>query len=186
TNFFNFMDGADGMSSIHSLTIFVMIVVLSYLQETLSLFLSTELLWMIIALIIGFALFNWPRAILFLGDCGAIPIGFLLAFILIDISLSGHVVFALIISFYYWLDPSITLAKRIINKQFFWQAHSCHFYQQALKRRWSHHKLANIMVGFNLLLAILALLSLLQPVGALILAFLATSTLLCYLGGRLS
>src|SRR5262245_48816937 len=51
--------------------------------------------------IVGFAPFNKPVARLFLGDVGSLPIGLLLAWLLIELAGSGHFIAALILPLYY-------------------------------------------------------------------------------------
>src|SRR6266567_4481983 len=88
----------------------------------------------------AFLLFNFPPARLFMGDAGSVPIGFLAAVL----SLSGWrdgdwpfwfpaAVFAPFIA-----DATLTLLKRILARERFWEAHNKHYYQRLVRMGWSH------------------------------------------------
>src|SRR5262249_30536398 len=81
--------------------------------------------------ILGFAPSNRPVARLFLGDVGSLPIGLLLGWLLLQLAGTGHLAAALILPFYYLLDATITLLRRIARRERFWEAHRSHFYQRA-------------------------------------------------------
>ncbi len=168
-NFFNFMDGADGLSAIAIITIITAILILHYM-EYFDPLIPVPILWLLLVLTIGFAGLNCPKAILFLGDAGSIVFGFILAASLIDATLSGYGAFAIIASLYYLIDPFMTLLKRMIKGERFWRSHSTHSYQQALARGWSHQQLAFCVILLNSSLILLALLSLMAPIAAFILA----------------
>src|SRR5262249_56747959 len=81
---------------------------------------------------LGFAHLNRPVARLFLGDVGSLPIGLLLAWLLILLAGSGHVAAALLLPLYYLADASATLFRPLLNGEQVWQAARTHFYQLAL------------------------------------------------------
>lgn len=122
---------------------------------------------------IGFAFFNRPMARLFLGDVGSLPIGLILAWLLILVAGNGDWIAAVLLPLYYLADSTITLLRRVLNGEKVWQAHRSHFYQRA-----SDHGLAVIQIVrrvfiVNVLLAVLALATVLRPsreldIGALI------------------
>ena len=62
---------------------------------------------------IGFAPLNRPVARLFLGDVGSLPIGLLLAWLLILLAGNGHLAAALLLPLYYLADATITLLRRL-------------------------------------------------------------------------
>jgi UDP-N-acetylmuramyl pentapeptide phosphotransferase/UDP-N-acetylglucosamine-1-phosphate transferase len=55
-----------------------------------------------------------------LGDVGSLPIGCLLAWLLIQLAAHGHLVAALLLPLYYLADATITLLRRVINGERFW------------------------------------------------------------------
>ena len=56
----------------------------------------------------------------------------------------------------FWADATITLLRRMIRRERFWEAHRTHFYQQAIQAGWSHKKTALVCAGVNLVLIALA------------------------------
>ena len=81
--------------------------------------------------VLGFAPLNRPVARLFLGDVGSLPMGLLLAYLLLRLAAEGHVVAALLIPAYSCADATLTLLRRAFRGEKVWQAHRSHFYQRA-------------------------------------------------------
>lgn len=156
-NAFNFMDGIDGITSVEVFFICLSIIFFQFFleKEINVLALST------LITITAFIYFNWSPATIFLGDSGSIPLGFLIVSLLIDLSLKGYWLASITLPLYYILDTSITLFKRIYNKKKFWQAHSEHYYQLALKNGFSHVKVNYFVILINVGLFFLSFFSLL-------------------------
>jgi UDP-N-acetylmuramyl pentapeptide phosphotransferase/UDP-N-acetylglucosamine-1-phosphate transferase len=112
---------------------------------------------------LGFAPFNRPVARLFLGDVGSLPIGLMLAWILILLAGKGHVAAALLLPLYYLADATITLARRLANREQVWKAHRTHFYQRATDGGFSVIEIVVRIFVLNLALALLALVSAIEP-----------------------
>jgi UDP-N-acetylmuramyl pentapeptide phosphotransferase/UDP-N-acetylglucosamine-1-phosphate transferase len=105
---------------------------------------------------IGFAPFNRPVARLFLGDVGSLPIGLLLAWLLILLAGQGHLAAAILLPLYYLADATITLLRRLVNGEPIMQAHRSHFYQRASERGFSDFQIVWRVFALNLLLCALA------------------------------
>src|SRR5262249_62276271 len=112
----------------------------------------------------GSARFNGRWARLFLGDVGSLPIGLLLAWLLILLALNGHVAAALLLPLYYLADATLTLARRLIAGEQVWQAHRTHFYQRATDGGFSVSEIVGRVFAANAVLAILAVVSVTIPV----------------------
>ncbi len=80
---------------------------------------------------LGFALFNKHPAKIFLGDAGSLPIGLILAFMLIFVA-QAHLAAALLLALYTLSDPTLTLFRRIAAGEQIASAHRTHFYQRAI------------------------------------------------------
>ncbi len=80
---------------------------------------------------LGFAIFNKHPASIFLGDAGSLPIGLCLALMLIYVA-HANLAAAILLPLYMVADTSITLVRRIVNKEPFLSAHRSHFYQRAV------------------------------------------------------
>jgi UDP-N-acetylmuramyl pentapeptide phosphotransferase/UDP-N-acetylglucosamine-1-phosphate transferase len=156
-NLVNFMDGIDWMTVAESVPVSGTLVLLG-LAGTLPL-LPATVAAALLGAILGFAPFNKPVARLFLGDVGSLPIGLLLGWLLLQLAGEGHVAAAVILPLYYLLDATITLARRIVDGERFWQAHRSHFYQRATDNGFSVLAVVARVVLVNLALAALALVS---------------------------
>lgn len=151
-NLFNFMDGIDGITGMQSLHICLGVWVLALIGQLPDMYLIYTAI--IGAAAVGFLVWNWHPAKLFLGDVGSVPLGFMLGFLLLQTAALGHPVAALILPAYYLADAGITLLKRIGRREKIWQAHSSHYYQQAVRSGWSHSTVVLCIAMANLLLLI--------------------------------
>ena len=112
---------------------------------------------------IGFAYFNRPVAVLFLGDVGSLPIGLLLGWLLLLLAGRGHLAAAVLLPLYYLADATITLFRRLLRREPVWQAHRTHFYQRATDGGFSvTDVVARVFLG-NLVLCALALVTVIAP-----------------------
>jgi UDP-N-acetylmuramyl pentapeptide phosphotransferase/UDP-N-acetylglucosamine-1-phosphate transferase len=136
-NLFNFMDGIDGLAGSETAAIGLGLVA----------FAGVGLGWdpglaalggAIAAAAIGFLMWNWAPARIFLGDVGSVPLGYLLGFLLLDTASRGHWKIALILPLYFLADATITLLRRVLRGERVWQAHREHFYQHAVQLGRSH------------------------------------------------
>jgi UDP-N-acetylmuramyl pentapeptide phosphotransferase/UDP-N-acetylglucosamine-1-phosphate transferase len=175
-NVVNFMDGIDWITVAEVVPVTGVIVVLA-------LFGVVGLLPAIVAAALfgaalGFAPFNRPVATLFLGDVGSLPIGLLLGWLLLELAFSGHLVAALILPLYYFADATITLGRRVVRGEAFWQAHRTHFYQRATDNNFSVHEILIRVFFVNLGLGALALVAVAARSSAPALTALAVSVAL--------
>lgn len=130
------MDGIDGITCSETITICIGMVLIAFFSQF-----PQEVAVFALALAIccaGFLPWNWHKAKIFLGDVGSIPLGFLVGWLLIVLAMYGYWAAALILPAYYFTDAGITLLMRLIRKKKIWQAHSEHFYQQAVRSGKSH------------------------------------------------
>lgn len=141
TNLYNFMDGSDGLAGGMALFGFGSYALAAVLQGQADLALAST----VIALAaLGFLLFNFPPAKVFMGDAGSIPLGFLAA----GFGLLGAVRgswpgwFPLLVFAPFVLDASVTLARRGLRGEKIWHAHKEHYYQRLIRMGWSHRKTA--------------------------------------------
>jgi UDP-N-acetylmuramyl pentapeptide phosphotransferase/UDP-N-acetylglucosamine-1-phosphate transferase len=160
-NLVNFMDGLDWMTVAE-------VVPVSGALAAIGLFgilppLATVVSLALCGAMLGFAYFNRPVAKLFLGDVGSLPIGLMLGWLLI--LLAGHdaAIAAVLLPLYYLADSSITLVRRALNGEEVWRAHRTHFYQRATDRGLSVYEVVARVFAVNLVLAVLALATVLAP-----------------------
>ncbi len=175
-NLVNFMDGIDWITVAEIVPITGGLLLLGWLGA-----ISPSAMVLAAALLgatLGFAPANRPTASLFLGDVGSLPIGLLLGWLLLSLALRGHIAAALLLPLYYLADASLTLARRIIAREPFWQAHRTHFYQRATDRGFSVPQIVARIFALNLLLVGLAVISVIQPTLAVTIATLAAGLVL--------
>ena len=130
-NLVNFMDGADGLVSTQALCVAVGMGLIA----TFGAFPNAQLAWLSAMLFACWApllWFNWPPARLFMGDAGAIPLGFVLALMgLMAFLTDPSVGFAwLILMMPFLVDTGLTLCIRVFAGMPPHVAHRDHAYQR--------------------------------------------------------
>ena len=136
-NLYNFMDGSDGLAGGMAVFGFGFYGVAAWLAG------STELALVnlsIAAAAGAFLVFNFHPARIFMGDAGSVPLGFLAAALGVIGWLQQDwtwwfppVVFSPFI-----VDASVTLARRLLQREKVWQAHRDHYYQRLVRLGWGH------------------------------------------------
>jgi UDP-N-acetylmuramyl pentapeptide phosphotransferase/UDP-N-acetylglucosamine-1-phosphate transferase len=182
-NLVNFMDGLDWMTVAEVVPITATIALIGFFEAQPPW--ATVVSLALCGAMIGFAFFNRPVARLFLGDVGSLPIGLILAWLLILVAGSGDWAAAILLPLYYLADATLTLLRRIVNGEKVWQAHRSHFYQRATDNGLSVIQIVRRVFVVNLILAALAIAATLLPgaevaigtliAGALIVAWLLMS-----------
>jgi len=181
-NLFNFMDGIDGISAVETVCTgagIAGVAMISGLDAPLA-----DLGLVMTAGALGFLLWNWQPAKIFLGDIGSVPLGFLLGWLLLSLAASGQGAAALILPAYYLADATITLFRRALRGEKVWRPHRQHFYQRAVQKGAGHARVSLAILAANILLIGLAVLATLgQPGAALAGAALVVAGLLVFLNG---
>ena len=160
-NLTNFMDGIDWMTVAEAVPITAGLIVIGFLGA-----LPMHAGVVALALcggLIGFAPFNRPVARIFLGDVGSLPIGLLLAWQLVLLAGNGHIAAAVVLPLYSIADATLTLLRRVANREPFWRAHRTHFYQRATDRGLGVSEVVKRVFATNLVLTALACASVLWP-----------------------
>ncbi len=154
-NLVNFMDGLDWMTvaEVVPITAALAVIGLLGLLPQAAIVVSLALC----GAMIGFAYFNRPVAKLFLGDVGSLPVGLILAWLLILLAGNGGRAAAILLPLYYLADSTITLVRRARNGEKIWRAHRSHFYQRATDRGYSVLDVVTRVFAVNLALAALAI-----------------------------
>jgi UDP-N-acetylmuramyl pentapeptide phosphotransferase/UDP-N-acetylglucosamine-1-phosphate transferase len=180
-NLFNFMDGIDLISVVETIGIALGVIALTAFGFT------AEWHGIVAAAVagamLGFAPWNAPAARLFLGDAGSIPIGFLLAVLLIHVAAEGALVAAVVLPLYYLADATITLMRRFLRGERVWEGHRQHFYQQATRNGLTVVDTVRRIAVLDAMLIVLAVIATLRgsawtPLAALVGAAVAVGWLL--------
>lgn len=160
-NLTNFMDGIDWMTIAEFVPIAIGLGLIGMLGGLPAHAVSVVLA--VCGALLGFAPFNKPVARIFLGDVGSLPIGLLFAWLLVLLAGSGHLAAAVVLPLYYLADATLTLLRRVKDREPFWKAHRTHFYQRATDRGWSVPQIVVRVFLVNAVLAALATWSAMRP-----------------------
>ena len=164
-NLFNFMDGINGIAGAETVAIAIGYVLIGLLTMTTASSLpDMQLALALLGATAGFLVWNCrERALVFLGDVGSVPLGFLMGVLSIDLAVEGHWAAALILPAVFFADAKITLIKRVLKGEKPWEPHKTHFYQRAAAALGSHLAVVWRLTVANALLIAAALWSLSSP-----------------------
>lgn len=129
-NVWNFMDGIDGLAASQAILV---ASVPALLAGGAGLALGLAL----VAATAGFLPWNFPRARLFLGDSGSGALGFAIAALVAMAAVeygARALALALLPLSAFLLDAGLTLARRILMRERWWQPHVTHAFQRAARR----------------------------------------------------
>lgn len=160
-NLFNFMDGMDGLAAMEAVIVLTTIAFVCWQVGAQLLALSAVLL---VSSVLGFLVWNKPPAKLFMGDVGSATLGFIIALYI----LMAHKYYAVplsvlcIVYSFFGFDASMTLLRRIIGKERWYEAHASHAYQR-LYRQFGAVRTLLVSTGVNVVLASLALFVFFHP-----------------------
>lgn len=138
-NLYNFMDGMDGFAGGMSVFGFSTLAIAGLLAQHDAFALINALL---VVSSLGFLVFNFPPAKIFMGDVGASTLGYFAAALILWANHSDILpLWAGLLAFSpFIVDATVTLFIRISRKEKIWQAHKTHHYQQLVEAGWSHKK----------------------------------------------
>jgi UDP-N-acetylmuramyl pentapeptide phosphotransferase/UDP-N-acetylglucosamine-1-phosphate transferase len=180
-NLTNFMDGIDGLigGSVAVLGVTLTLALLRIDEPTRAL--EASLLG---GAALGFTLWNWRPAKLFLGDVGSVPMGFLLGWLLLTLAGHGYRIASLLFLFYLGWDATLTLVKRAARGETPWRAHREHFYQRATQAGLSHARVAGAAIAVQFALGLCGVWAIFMPIPALIVASVLALALLGWMATR--
>lgn len=150
-NLSNFMDGIDGLAGSEAAAIGGGLLAFAALGSGVDPA-SALLAAAILGASLGFLVWNWSPARVFLGDVGSAPLGYLTGFLLIGLALRGGWKIALVLPLYFLADATITLARRALRGERVWHPHREHFYQRAVQSGLSHAAVVRRVIAADLLL----------------------------------
>jgi Fuc2NAc and GlcNAc transferase len=148
TNLFNFMDGIDGLAGMEVVLVSSFGAALM-IQDGLPGY--SQLSWSLAAASLGFLVWNWPPAKIFMGDAGSGFLGFTLGTLALFSSRSKpELLWPWLILFAAFLvDATVTLLRRMISRARWYDAHRSHAYQHAAQTCTSHAKVTLAVAAIN-------------------------------------
>lgn len=160
TNFFNFMDGIDGLAGGQATASFAAVMLAGWSAD------ASLLAACVGSASLGFLLHNWSPARVFMGDVGSGFLGFLIASLpfLAPIDRRGDAVVAIAVGLaLFLLDPLETLFRRAMARKVLTGSHREHAYQQFLDPGEAAGTVAGVMVAAGVGLALLGAMAFRQP-----------------------
>jgi Fuc2NAc and GlcNAc transferase len=145
-NLFNFMDGIDGIAASEGAFMLLGFAGLAlFVGHGSALDVAPALIAG--AACLGFLVWNWAPASIFMGDVGSGYLGYVIAVIAIDSSKGSPIgIYAwLILGGVFVVDSTLTLFRRLFRGEPILQAHRIHAYQW-LSRRWGSHSAVTFTV----------------------------------------
>ena len=136
-NLYNFMDGLDGQAGFQSFYIFLVSGLLLIWQGE-GLFADLNLL--LAFSVLGFLVWNWPKAKVFMGDVGSTSLGLLVAITSIRYQQKISFLVYLILYMPFLFDSTVTLLRRMFAGEPWYEAHNRHAFQRLFQSGWSHQK----------------------------------------------
>ena len=155
TNFFNFMDGIDGLAGAETVVVGGVggVLLLAGGEPGLA----------CVALALagaaaGFLRHNWAPARVFLGDVGSTYLGFTLCTVAVASANRGSVpmiVWGILLGAFVF-DATVTLVRRVLDGRSVCEGHREHAFCRAVRAGWSHAQVTLSVVALDLVLAVLA------------------------------
>ncbi|MEB3842303.1 MraY family glycosyltransferase [Pseudomonas guariconensis] len=145
-NLYNFMDGIDGLASVEAICVSCGGAFLYILSG------NDEFVWGAIALAcatLGFLIWNFPPAKIFMGDAGSGFLGISLGILSLQAAgVDSELFFGwLILLGVFIVDATVTLLRRMLKGARIYEAHRSHAYQYA-SRYYGGHKPVTLTVLF--------------------------------------
>jgi len=149
-NIFNFLDGADGYLSVNSLVCFLAFGLNSFNKGNFDFDFYLSITMILVMSVYLF--FNFPKAKLFMGDCGSITLGYLVGYFTFVLIFNGDWKIALAIIFYPLLDVTLTIFRKMKKGYYPWERLFDYFFLRALKgQSFNHKKILLVTTIYNTL-----------------------------------
>jgi UDP-GlcNAc:undecaprenyl-phosphate GlcNAc-1-phosphate transferase len=148
TNAFNLIDGLDGLASGAALFSSLVILGVAVSQErTLTIVVPLVLC----GAVAGFLRYNFNPASIFLGDSGALFIGFLLAAMSVLGTQKATTAVAIVVPILAFgfpvVDTAMTMGRRVVSRKPVFQGDNEHIHHMLLARGWSQRRVAFVLYG---------------------------------------
>ncbi|MGT3204520.1 MraY family glycosyltransferase [Yersinia enterocolitica] len=176
-NLYNFMDGIDGLASAEAVTACIGMIAIYYISGDHIELNGFLVLWLLACSVLGFLLWNFPPAKIFMGDAGSGFLGLMIGSLAIS---SGWIDTKF---FFCWLillglfivDATWTLVRRVLGGFKVYEAHRSHGYQIASRIFKRHLPVTLSAIAINIIwlfpIALLVGLNIVNPIIALIISY---------------
>lgn len=158
TNAFNFMDGLNGMAGGTAAVAALFFALIAFDQNAVPVFVLS---YIVLAAVLGFLPFNFPRPRIFMGDVGSQFLGFFFAGLGVLAAGSNDVQIPLwvmpLIFFHFIFDTSFTFLRRLCAGEMVTDAHRSHLYQLVNRMGWPHSKVSILYASMGVLQGLAAI-----------------------------
>lgn len=150
-NLYNFMDGIDGIAGAEALTVGAGGTA-AYWLAGLPMIGDAGLPALLAAAALGFLLWNFPRARIFMGDAGSGFIGLMLGAFSLQAAVARPVLLWcwLVLLGVFIVDATMTLIRRLLRGERIYEAHRSHAYQHASREFGAHRPVTRAVVALNI------------------------------------
>ena len=155
-NIINFIDGLDGLAAGISSIFFTTIGIIAFIMHNLG-SLEITLTFIMLGACLGFLIFNFNPAKIFMGETGSMFLGFMIAVVCLvgfkAVTLTSLVVPLLILAIPI-LDTLFAILRRIIHKKPIYVADKKHLHHQLLNKKFSQRTTVLIIYGVSILFSL--------------------------------
>jgi Fuc2NAc and GlcNAc transferase len=144
-NFTNFMDGLDGLVA------GCMAVIIAALSLALT---APWPLWALVGSLLGFLLWNWSPAKVFMGDVGSTFIGAVFAGLVLQAPTWPEAFGYLLVATPLLGDAGLCVPRRLLAGQRVFQAHRLHLFQRLHQAGWPHARVTLTYIAATAVLAV--------------------------------
>ena len=144
-NFTNFMDGLDGLVA------GCMAVAIGVLSLELN---APWSLWALVGSLLGFLIWNWSPAKVFMGDVGSTFLGAVFAGLVLQASSWIEAFGYLLVATPLLADACLCVPRRLVAGQRVFQAHRLHLFQRLQQAGWPHARVSLSYICGTALLAV--------------------------------
>ena len=144
-NFTNFMDGLDGLVA------GCMAVAIGGLAIALA---APWPLWALVGALLGFLVWNWSPAKIFMGDVGSTFLGAVFACLVLQAPSWPEALGLLLVATPLLSDACLCVPRRLLAGQHVFQAHRLHLFQRLHQAGWPHARVSSLYIGATAVLAL--------------------------------
>jgi Fuc2NAc and GlcNAc transferase len=143
-NFTNFMDGLDGLVA------GCMAVAMTAAAIQLS---APWPIWALVGALLGFLLWNWSPAKVFMGDVGSTFLGAVFATLVLQASTWPNALALLLVATPLLGDACLCVPRRLMAGQRVFEAHRLHLFQRLHQAGWPHARVSSLYITATAVLA---------------------------------
>ncbi len=159
-NAFNLIDGIDGLSSGIAFFVSLTMFILSMHNDH---YFAALFSASIAGAVVGFLIFNFNPAKIFMGDSGSMFLGYLLAVVSIQGGNKGNTIISISVPLIAMglpiIDTAMAIVRRFFRNQPLFQADKQHIHHILLSWGWTQRKVVGVLYGVTVIFTVLALLT---------------------------